>query len=69
MAVKASQVLILPLHNGAFTRYAAIGTVTIVVAGYYAWTTGTVGAPMHVIQTADPVLIAGLGMLVGQRLG
>ncbi|MGJ8623367.1 MAG: monovalent cation/H+ antiporter subunit A [Yoonia sp.] len=67
--VKLAQVLILPLHNGAFTRYAAIGTVAIVVAGYYAWTTGTVGAPMYDLQPADPVLIAGWGMLVAAVLG
>ena len=68
-AVRLSQALVLPLHNGAFTRYAAIGTVTIVIAGYYAWTTGTVGAPMYAMQAADPVLISGWGMLVAATIG
>ena len=68
-AAKLAQTLILPLHNGAFTRYAAVGTITIVVAGYYAWTTGTLGTPDHELQTADPVLISGWGMLVAASVG
>ncbi len=68
-AVKLAKVLILPLHNGAFTRYAAIGTITIVGAGYYAWTTGTVGLPTYTVQKADPVLISGWGMLVAATIG
>ena len=68
-AVKLAKVLILPLHNGAFTRYAAIGTITIVGAGYYAWTTGTVGLPTYTLQKADPVLISGWGMLVAATIG
>ena len=68
-AAKLAQLLILPLHNGAFTRYAAVGTITIVVAGYYAWTTGTVGAPDYALQTADPVLISGWAMLVAASVG
>ncbi|MCK0097441.1 monovalent cation/H+ antiporter subunit A [Yoonia sp. F2084L] len=68
-AAKLAQALILPLHNGAFSRYAAVGTITIVVAGYYAWTTGTIGAPTHALQPADPVLISGWGMLVAATIG
>ena len=68
-AARLAQKLILPLHNGAFTRYAAIGTITIVVAGFYAWTTGTVGAPTRAMQTAGPVLIAGWLMLVAATAG
>ena len=68
-AARLAQKLILPLHNGAFTRYAAIGTITIVVAGVYAWTTGTVGAPTRAMQTAGPVLIAGWLMLVAATAG
>jgi multicomponent K+:H+ antiporter subunit A len=63
-AATAAQKLILPLHNGAFTRYAAIATVVMVVAGYYAWVTGTVAAPTRVMQPAGPVAIAGWLMLV-----
>jgi len=44
-AVNTARGLILPLHNGAFTRYAAIGAVTIIAAGYHAWSTGTVADP------------------------
>ena len=67
--MKTNSTLYLPLHNGAFTRYAAVGTITIVVAGYYAWTTGTLGTPDHELQTADPVLISGWGMLVAASVG
>ncbi len=68
-AARLAEKLILPLHNGAFTRYAAIGTITIVVAGFYAWTTGTVGAPTRAMQAAGPVLIAGWFMLVAATAG
>ncbi len=67
--VRVSQILILPLHNGAFSRYAAVGMITIVLAGYYAWTTGTIAAPDYASQSADPVLISGWGMLVAATIG
>ena len=67
--VKLGQLLILPLHNGAFSRYAAIGTITIIVAGYFAWRTGTVGTPDYALQQADPVLISGWVMLVAATVG
>jgi len=66
---RLAQKLILPLHNGAFTRYAAIGTATIIVAGVYAWTTGTINPPTREMQAAGPVLIAGWGMLVAATAG
>ena len=63
--------LILPLHDGKFTRYAAVGSVTIIAAGYHAWVTGTVGAPARAVQNPGlvpivgwAVLIAGTGALV-----
>lgn len=68
-SARLAKLLILPLHNGAFTRYAAIGTVTIVVAGFYAWTSGTVGAPTQTPRPAGPVLIAGWFMLVAATAG
>ncbi len=52
------------LHNGAFTRYAMIGTVAIVAAGYHAWITGTVGPATRELQPTGPVPIAGWAMLV-----
>ena len=61
--------LILPLHNGAFSRYAAIGSIAIVAAGFHAWTTGTVGAPTRELQAAGPVPIAGWLMLVAATAG
>jgi multicomponent K+:H+ antiporter subunit A len=68
-AVRLARVLTLPLHNGAFSRYAAIGIVTIVSFGYYAWTTGTAGLPAYANQTPDPVLISGWAMLVAASIG
>ncbi len=68
-AVSLAQKLILPLHNGAFTRYAAIGSVAILAVGYHAWTTGTVGAPTRAVQPATPVVIAGWLMLVAAAAG
>ncbi|HSG57124.1 MAG TPA: hydrogen gas-evolving membrane-bound hydrogenase subunit E, partial [Paracoccaceae bacterium] len=62
--VRTTQALILPLHNGAFSRYAAIGTVAIVAVGLQAWFSGTVGAPTREMQPAGLVPIAGWGMLV-----
>lgn len=67
--VKLARGLILPLHNGAFSRYAAIGIVTIIVAGFYAWSSGTVGAPTRTAQPAGPVIIAGWLMLVAATVG
>ncbi|MEP3053160.1 monovalent cation/H+ antiporter subunit A [Ascidiaceihabitans sp.] len=56
-------------HNGAFTRYATIATVAIVLAGYYAWTTGTVGPATRDMQAAGPVPLAGWAMLVAATVG
>ncbi|MGB3243783.1 MAG: proton-conducting transporter membrane subunit, partial [Sulfitobacter sp.] len=63
-AARLARAIILPLHNGAFSRYAAIGAVVIVAAGYHAWTTGTVGETTRTAQPAGPVLIAGWLMMV-----
>ncbi len=68
-AARLAQQLILPLHNGAFSRYAAVGTITIVVAGFYAWSTGTLDAATRTMQSAGPVLIAGWFMLVAAVAG
>ncbi|SMX31363.1 monovalent cation/H+ antiporter subunit A [Actibacterium lipolyticum] len=67
--VRLARALILPLHNGAFTRYAAIGAVVFVVAGYHAWTTGTVGATTRTLQAVNFVSIAGWMMLVAATVG
>ena len=67
--VSFARIITLPLHNGAFTRYAAIGTTVIVAFGYFAWVTGTTGAADYVNQQTDPVLIAGWAMLVAASLG
>ncbi len=57
------------LHNGAFTRYAMVGLVVIVAAGYHAWVTGTLGPVVREAQAAGPVPIAGWAMLVAATAG
>jgi multicomponent K+:H+ antiporter subunit A len=62
--VGIAQFAILRVHNGAFSRYAAIGAVTILIAGYFAWATGTLNAPTRVMQPVTWVAIAGWAMLM-----
>jgi multicomponent K+:H+ antiporter subunit A len=64
-----ARAVIHPLHNGAFSRYAAVASVTILAAGFHAWTTGTIAAPTRVMQEAGVVPIAGWLMLVAATLG
>ena len=64
-----ARAVILPLHNGAFSRYAAIGSITIVAAGYHAWSTGTISAPTYKMQPAGIVPFAGWLMLVAATFG
>ncbi len=68
-AVAAARGLIHSLHNGAFSRYAAIFAVTVVAAGYHAWTTGTIAAPTRLVQPVDPVSVGGWLMLVVATCG
>ncbi len=68
-AASLARAVILPLHNGSFTRYAAIGVVVIVAAGYHAWVTGTVGAATRSVQAAGPVTIGAWLMLVAATVG
>ncbi|MEP4195354.1 MAG: monovalent cation/H+ antiporter subunit A [Aliishimia sp.] len=57
------------VHNGAFSRYAAIMTITVLAAGYFAWTSGTIGAAAYDMQPAGPVPIAAWIMLVSSTVG
>ena len=68
-AVGLARAVTLPLHNGAFTRYATVATVTIIAVGYHAWATGKMGAPTRALQEAHPIAIAGWLMLVAASLG
>ncbi|WP_299828934.1 monovalent cation/H+ antiporter subunit A [uncultured Roseobacter sp.] len=67
--VALSQRFIHGLHNGAFTRYGAIMAVTVIVAGFYAWSTGTVGPASREMQPVTPVAFAGWVMLVAATIG
>lgn len=68
-AVTLARGLIHRLHNGSFSRYAAIAAVTIVAAGYHAWVSGTVGPATRTPQPAGIVDIALWGMLVAAASG
>ncbi|MEO1143748.1 MAG: hydrogen gas-evolving membrane-bound hydrogenase subunit E, partial [Pseudomonadota bacterium] len=57
------------LHNGAFTRYAAVMTVTVIVSGYYAWTTGTVGEATRTMQPVGPISVSAWIMLIVATIG
>lgn len=67
--VSLSRRIIAPLHDGSFTRYAAIMAVTVILVGYHAWATGTVSAPTRAVQPANLVQIGGWLMLVAATLG
>jgi multicomponent K+:H+ antiporter subunit A len=67
--VRLAKTLTLPLHNGAFSRYGAVIAVTVIVAGYYAWSSGTVGVQTRDLQPAGAIEIAGWIMLVAATLG
>ena len=67
--VRASQSIMRPLHDGAFSRYAAIAAVAIIGAGYYAWVTGSTGVATREMQPAGAVPIAGWLMLVVASIG
>ena len=68
-AVALARTLTHPLHNGAFTRYGAIMAVTVIVAGLYAWNTGTLGAATRAMQPVGALPIAGWLMLVTATAG
>ncbi|WP_299649940.1 monovalent cation/H+ antiporter subunit A [uncultured Jannaschia sp.] len=53
-----------PLHDGAFSRYAAIFAVTVVAVGAHAGLTGASAAPSRAMQTPGVVQVAGWAMLV-----
>ncbi len=68
-AVSLAQTVTHGLHNGAFTRYAAIFSVTVLAVGYHAWATGTMGPATRTVQPAGPVELAGWAMLVAATCG
>ncbi|SLN54532.1 Na(+)/H(+) antiporter subunit A [Roseovarius litorisediminis] len=68
-AVSIARRLILPLHDGAFTRYGAIMAVTVIAAGVHAWGTGTIGEITRAIQPVNAISVAGWLMLVAATCG
>jgi multicomponent K+:H+ antiporter subunit A len=68
-AVAAARGLIAPLHDGAFSRYAAIMAATVIAAGAHAWMTGTVGPADYAMAPFDTIAVAGWLMLVAATLG
>ena len=67
--VALAQKIILPLHNGSFSRYSAFSTTAILAVGYYAWATGSRGAPSNAMQPINSVAVAGWVMLVAASCG
>ncbi|MGB1234130.1 MAG: monovalent cation/H+ antiporter subunit A [Planktomarina sp.] len=64
MVVRTFTAVMRPTHDGSFTRYAAIMVLTMIIAGYYAFTSGTVAATTREMQAMTPVAVAGWAMLV-----
>ena len=68
-AVTAARALIQPLHDGAFTRYGAIMTVTVIAAGLHAWLTGAVGPAHYAMLPIGPLSVAAWLMLAAATGG
>ncbi|MFX0544857.1 monovalent cation/H+ antiporter subunit A [Roseovarius sp. S1116L3] len=68
-AVLGARAIIQPLHDGAFSRYAAIMATTVIAAGVHAWATGTVGPAAYQMSPLDTIAVAGWMMLVAATLG
>ncbi|HSF65498.1 MAG TPA: monovalent cation/H+ antiporter subunit A, partial [Paracoccaceae bacterium] len=56
------------LHDGSFTRFAAIAAVTITAAGAFAFLTGTHTPGTRALTPATPLAIIGWVLLVGATL-
>ena len=63
-AVALARGSVAPLHDGAFTRYAAIMVLAVIGAGYYAFVTGIVGTPSREMLPVTPVAIGGWAMVI-----
>ncbi|UWQ21915.1 monovalent cation/H+ antiporter subunit A [Jannaschia sp. W003] len=68
-AVRAARGAVLPLHDGAFTRYAAVFAVAVVALGLHAFLSGTVAPPTRALQVPSVVHVAGWAMLVAAAAG
>ncbi|SHI35060.1 monovalent cation/H+ antiporter subunit A [Wenxinia saemankumensis] len=68
-SVRGASALTHGLHNGAFTRYAAIAILAILVFGAHAWVTGTVGAVTRSVQSAGPIPVIGTLILAAATAG
>ncbi|MEI4263266.1 monovalent cation/H+ antiporter subunit A [Roseovarius sp. D0-M9] len=68
-AVAAARGLIAPLHDGAFSRYAAIMATTVITLSFHAWMTGTIGAADYAMAPLDTIAVAGWLMLIAAALG
>ena len=62
-AVALSRVLTLPLHDGAFTRYAGVFAITVAGLGGHAWLTGSAGPATREPLPMTEVAAAGWLML------
>jgi multicomponent K+:H+ antiporter subunit A len=63
-AVALSRGIVAPLHDGAFTRYAAIFFAVVLALAGHAWLTGNVGPQTREALPATAVATAGWALLV-----
>ena len=61
----ASRAITDRLHDGSFARYAAIATLAIMAAGYYAYDTGSHAAGTRSLTPIEPVPFIGWVLLMG----
>ncbi|HEY9038760.1 MAG TPA: monovalent cation/H+ antiporter subunit A [Roseovarius sp.] len=67
-AVATARAIILPLHDGAFSRYSAIMAVTVIAAGVHAWATGSIAPATYAMLPMGPISIAAWLMLAAATL-
>ncbi len=67
--VSLARRIVLPLHDGTFSRYAAIMAVTVVAVGGHAWATGMIAPATRTMQVPTAVQVAGWLMLVAAACG
>ncbi len=63
-SVGASTAVTQRLHDGAFTRYAAIMVLTVVAIGAHAWMTGAGAAATRAMLPITPIALASWAMLI-----
>ncbi len=63
-AVSLARTITGGLHDGSFTRYAAIMIVTVVAAGAHAWFSGAIGLPTRAMMPMNINAVLSWGLLI-----